>query len=109
MFGVSTEVFNFLSTIAAVILSVGSGVSVISWWLSGQFAKTRNLIDEKIARLEGNLIHKFEYHERHDDQRFTEVKNDIWELRLENAAREHQRSNREFRRDNARPKHVPND
>lgn len=66
---------------SAIIVATGA------WWLSGQFSKVRHLVDDKINRLEENLIKKMEYHEQHDDSRFTQVRNDIWHIRLENAAK----------------------
>lgn len=33
------------------------------------------------------LLEKIEYHERHDDQRFAAISNDLWTLKLHNAAR----------------------
>jgi hypothetical protein len=66
---------------SAIIVATGA------WWLSGQFSKVRHLVDDKINRLEDNLIKKMEYHEQHDDNRFTQVRNDIWHIRLENAAK----------------------
>lgn len=61
---------------------------VSAWWLSRKFSGLTKQIDDQIEKLEGNLIKKMEYHEEHDDSRFTQVRNDIWELRLENAAKE---------------------
>jgi len=78
------SILSFVITAATMIFTVGTGV----WWLSGQFSKMRHLMDDKIDKLESNIIQKFEYHEQHDDARFNQLGNDVWQLRLENAARE---------------------
>ena len=57
-----------------------------SLWLSKQFASLRELIYLKVDQLESNFIQKLEYHERHDDARFQEMHNNIWEMKLRNAA-----------------------
>lgn len=31
------------------------------------------------------ILNKLEYHERHDDHRFDNIRKDIWEIRLRNA------------------------
>lgn len=48
----------------------------------GQFLSLRNLI----FKVKDDIIGKLEYHERHDDQRFQEIRNDVWEIRVRNAA-----------------------
>lgn len=81
--GIPTEAVNVLSNVITMLIAGGG----IIWALSGQFTKTRELVDQKIDKLETTLVNKMEYHERHDDSRFTEVKNDVWQLRLEAAAK----------------------
>lgn len=48
----------------------------------GQFLSLRNLI----YRMKEDILNKLEYHERHDDERFGQVSNDLWTLRVRNAA-----------------------
>lgn len=33
------------------------------------------------------ILDKLEYHERHDDERFESVRKDLWQIRIQNAAR----------------------
>lgn len=75
-------------TVLAVMASLGFSVWSLSWWLSGQFASIRKLIYERIEQAEQILLRKLEYHEKHDDQRFMAIHNDIWELKVRNAARD---------------------
>lgn len=79
-------------TILGFVAGIMGTVAVFSWgasqYLSKQFSATRNLIDQKIEKLEVNLVNKLEYHEKHDDRRFDSMHNDIWEIRVRNAARD---------------------
>jgi len=67
------------SIVAAI---VGMGMR-LTWILGKEFAATRQVLMEKL-----------DYHEAHDDerfshvdQRFTDVHDDIWQLRVEQAKR----------------------
>lgn len=46
----------------------------------------RTFVSEKIEDTANMFLEKLEYHERHDDKRFSEVVNSLWEIRLRNAA-----------------------
>lgn len=66
-----------------------------SWWLGKQFSTTRNMIWSTSHEVQKNIEAKLEYHEQHDDQRFASIKqdiqlvgNDIWDIRVRNAARD---------------------
>lgn len=48
----------------------------------GQFLSLRTLI----FKMKDDILNKLEYHERHDDSRFTQISNDLWGLRLRNAS-----------------------
>lgn len=74
--------------IAAVglFLTIFGSVWSLAWWLSGKFTDLRNLIYTQVEKLQTSFTEKLEYHEKHDDQRFTSLSNDIWELRVRNAA-----------------------
>lgn len=73
---------------AGIIFTVVSAVSSLTWWLSGQFSAVRYLVFERIGLTEKVLIDKLEYHERHDDERFLQVRNDLAEVRLRNATKD---------------------
>lgn len=60
----------------------------MAWWLSRQFSNMRNLVYDKIEKLQVAILDKLEYHERHDDQRFQAIQNDLWAIRIRNAARD---------------------
>lgn len=73
-----------------------TGVGIVSTlvtvgWVSASFMNKKfsgltEQIDTQMQKLEDNLIRKMDYHEKHDDDRFSQVRNDIWEIRLHNAA-----------------------
>lgn len=83
--------------ISGFVGSILLGVAIASWaasqWFGKQFSATRHLIDLKIEKLEANIVSKLEYHEKHDDTRFDtqdqrmdHLHNDLWEIRVRNAA-----------------------
>lgn len=71
-----------------IIFTVISAVSSLTWWLSGQFGLIRNLVFERVSMVEKAIVEKLEYHERHDDERFGQIRNDISELRVRNASKD---------------------
>lgn len=71
-----------------IIFTVVSAVSSLTWWLSGQFSSVRHMVYERIGLTEKILIDKLEYHERHDDTRFAGIRNDLWDIRVRNAAKD---------------------
>jgi hypothetical protein len=57
-------------------------------WINRQFSDMRNLVYSETKKLRDEIVNKIEYHERHDDSRFAQVREDIWEIRISNAARD---------------------
>lgn len=72
------EGWNYAGLIASIAASVWS----LAWWLSGHFLSIR----KDLYTLEKTIIDKLEYHERHDDTRFGQIRDDIWDIRVRNAA-----------------------
>lgn len=66
--------FGFLCTIVAAVWSM-------AWFFSSKF----NGIHIRIAEVGKEILSKLEYHERHDDSRFAQIRDDIWSIRLNNA------------------------
>ena len=79
----SLNVMFGIITCLGIILGAVWGHSL---WLSKQFNSLRDLIYSKVGDLENVLLSKLEYHERHDDKRFSDLNNELWEIRLRNAA-----------------------
>lgn len=81
-------------SLVPVITVVGS-IGGFAIWLSTQLNKIKDLIfihidrvNTKVEAIEKSLIEKIEYHERHDDKRFGDIRDSLWEMRLRNAAAE---------------------
>jgi hypothetical protein len=70
-------------------LAIGVTVITAVWshaiWLSGRFASVQKVMDTKFEAILDKITEKLEYHERHDDRRFGEISNSLWEVRLQNA------------------------
>jgi hypothetical protein len=74
--------FATLATIVAWIAGAITFVGSMVWWLASQFRSTRDLI----YKMKDEILEKLEYHEKHDDTRFQDIRNDIWAIRVRNAA-----------------------
>lgn len=82
------ELISVVAVAGTFIITVVGTLSSLVWWLSKQFTYVRRLIHEEIEKVKEILISKIEYHEQHDDQRFIALSNDIWELKVRNAAKD---------------------
>lgn len=71
---------------AGLLLTIAGSVWSLAWWLSGQFSHIRNAMYTGIKEVEKTILAKLEYHERHDDSRFGQIRDDIWDIRVRNAA-----------------------
>lgn len=71
--------------LATTCLTVLGSVWTLAWWLSAKFSEVRNLVYSRTDSLQKMFTDKLEYHERHDDVRFSELSKDIWSVRLQNA------------------------
>lgn len=76
-----------------LFLSIFASVWSLAWWLSGKFNQVNALIYNQIEKLNTSFMQKLDYHEKHDDTRFTDMSNrfasvrdDIWDIRVRNAA-----------------------
>lgn len=71
-----------LVAIVGLFLSIFASVWSLAWWLNGHF----NNIRKDVYSLGKEILTKLEYHERHDDSRFSQIRDDIWDIRVRNAA-----------------------
>lgn len=60
-----------------------TSIWVFRGWFSSQFGK----IYEKMNDVQKNILDKLEYHERHDDARFADVQNQMWQVRFDLAGK----------------------
>lgn len=77
--------FEQYSYIGLLITITGS-VWSLAWWLSNQFTKIRGSMYTGIKELEKTILEKLEYHERHDDGRFSQIQEALTDIRIRNAA-----------------------
>lgn len=84
-----------ISLIISATFSVLVGLVSLVWWLSKQFSSVRHLVYDKIEKVYEkidesmkDISNKLEYHEQHDDRRFSQISNDLWTTRVRNAARD---------------------
>lgn len=73
---------NQFAAFAGIVVAITGSVWSLAWWLSGHFSAVR----KEIIMLGKELIEKLEYHERHDDTRFSQIRDDITDIRVRNAA-----------------------
>lgn len=72
----------------ASAIFIGGTLWSLAWWLSGKFSEIKALVYQQISRVELNILNKLEYHEKHDDTRFTDIQNNLWDIRVRNAAKD---------------------
>lgn len=95
----STELAMVLIAAATgAITLIGASVA-LGWSMSRQFNENRKVFWSALADSTEKIIGKLEYHERHDDERFQSIKDDlalglenvsnrIWNVELRNAAKD---------------------
>src|SRR5688572_6684015 len=81
--------------VASIIASMAAMGASLGWWLSGQFSEHRKFTYSAVKEMKDEVLEKLEYHEQHDDTRFNQIddrfgrlRNDLWEIRLRNAAKD---------------------
>lgn len=74
--------------LASLILAIVGSVWTLAWWLSNKFNSIMATFYKKIDEVGVMILDKLEYHERHDDARFMSINNDLWNIRVRNAARD---------------------
>ena len=84
-----------ISLIVSGMVSGLVGLVTLVWWLSKQFSSVRHLVYDKVEKVYEKIdqsmreiSNKLEYHEQHDDKRFSQISNDLWSTRVRNAARD---------------------
>lgn len=58
----------------------------MAWWLSGKLSENKKLMFDRLEKMQDIILSKMDYHEKHDDQRFHDMWNDIWTIKVRNAA-----------------------
>ena len=88
------ENYQLLLGLIGLFMTTFAAVWSLAWWLSGQFTALRNLIYDQVDKLNKIFTDKLDYHEKHDDTRFSsidtrlaDVRDDIWDIRVRNASK----------------------
>jgi hypothetical protein len=72
----STEAVISLAALCITVFgSLMGGTAFLTWWLAKEFSATRRAMHSKVDMTAKVLGEKLDYHEAHDDQRFSEVSN----------------------------------
>lgn len=73
-----------VSTVIAVILSVFA-----SQWRLTNFITTKiDAVLERVDRFKEELLDKLQYHERHDNKRFEDIRNNLFAIQLAAARKD---------------------
>lgn len=87
--------YSPLISALAFFLTIFGAVWSLAWWLSGQFTAIRSLIYSTAEKTTLGIMSKLEYHEKHDDQRFIalgdqiqNVRDVMWDMRVRQAAKD---------------------
>jgi len=87
------EEYKVFVELAGLFLTIFAAVWSLALWISGQFTKVRGLIYETAEKTSATIMAKLEYHEKHDDARFSSLDNrivnirdDLWGIQMRNAA-----------------------
>jgi hypothetical protein len=75
--------FNNIYEVLMIMSTVVGAAWTLAFWFSGKIESKNERVIKKIDQ----VLDKLEYHERHDDQRFSSLRDDIWEIRVTQAAR----------------------
>lgn len=78
------EAVTFATTIISASLVTGSIVWGFSAWISGKLTNIYN----RIEKAQETILTKLEYHEKHDDQRFASMNNELWTIKIRNASKD---------------------
>lgn len=73
---------------AGILLTIIGSVWTLAWWLSRQFGDVRSLVFSKIEQVQRFFSEKLDQHEAHDVKRFDEIQDDLWAIKLRNAAKD---------------------
>jgi len=79
-----SDMLTLVAILSAAFFGSVGGVWGLAWWMQKQFSSAKVLVYQKSEE----IIKKLEYHEEHDDKRFQEIRDDIWLMRVRNAARD---------------------
>ncbi len=74
-------------TLLGIFIAVETTLVTAIWGFAWFLSKKFNNIYEKIQLTLETMIAKLEYHEQHDEKRFSEITNGLWEIRVQQAGK----------------------
>lgn len=74
-----------IATIVGIIIAVVGAAFAQSQRIDRQFSNTREFVSKRVDDVKEYFTQKLDYHERHDDQRFANINDNIWSLRVDHA------------------------
>lgn len=80
-----------VETISLAVAVVGGIViPVFAFWrdIKTKFEKMNEKLAERLEHAVNKIVAKFDEHEKEDNRRFDQIKTDIWEIKLLNAAKD---------------------
>lgn len=72
---------EWLFPLLTLFFSVIGGQFALGVWINSRFETNR----KESMSMRDSLMAQLQYHERHDDRRFAEITNALWEIRLQSA------------------------
>lgn len=72
---------DWVFPLATLIGAIISGEFALGVWINSRFEAMR----KESAAMRDSIFSQLQYHERHDDRRFAEITNALWEIRLQSA------------------------
>lgn len=81
--------WNLIAPLIVGQLTIMGFVWGFAIWLSKTFSK----IYEKIQKSLDLMLSKLEYHEEHDDKRFSQITDGLWAMKVEAATRPSNKKN----------------
>ncbi len=79
---------NEMIALVSLIAFFAGGSWTLAWFFSAKLSDIKSKLFDRIDLLQRTLTDQLQYHERHDDARFQALGNDIWAIRIRNAARD---------------------
>lgn len=93
---------EWLFPVVSIVITTLGTVWMLALWISRQFSTTKTFVYDRMESLQRIISDKLEFHERQDTERFANLQNDLWTIKLRNAAIDGAnmaKNNKEFEKD----------
>lgn len=82
----TSEWLTLLTSLLTVLGGMVASVWYMAWFLSRQLSEMKSLFYSQIDILKKAILDKIEYHEQHDDKRFSQITDELWAIKVRNAS-----------------------